>query len=154
MTTPVFHRLTVPTYFGGLPSNFDYINNAGSGTPASADGQRADGINQGTYFVAFTDDGTSKNVNRPAMALAQNTDFIDNILHADLATEWLSGLKIAGTGGDTGTKISYSLTGPIFMGGAEDTNFAFVILTPDGDQINVAGTPAVVHTATDLGIPP
>ena len=154
MTTPVFHRLTVPTYFGGLPSNFDYINNAGAGIPALADGQRADGINQGTYFVAFTDDGTSKNVNRPAMALAQNTDFIDNILHADLATEWLSSLKTAGTGGDTGTTISYLLTGPIFMGGVADTNFAFVILTPDGDQINVAGTQAVVHTATDLGIPP
>jgi hypothetical protein len=154
MTTPVFHRLTVPTYFGALPSNYDYINNAVTGTPALADGQRADGINAGTYFVAFTDDGTSKNVNRPAMALAQNTDFIDNILHADLAIEWPSATMTAGAGGDTGATIPYALTGPIFMGQDQDQNFGFIILTTGGDQINVAGTQVVVHTATDLGTPP
>jgi hypothetical protein len=154
MTTPVFHRLTVPTYFGGLPSNFDYINNATSGVPAAADGQRSSGVNDGTYFVAFTDDATSSNVNRPAQALAQNTDFIDNILHADLAVEWPSATITSAGGGDTGATIPFALTGPIFMGGSQDKNFGFIILDAAGDQINVAGTVAVVHTATDLGSTP
>jgi len=70
MTTPVFHRLTVPSYFGGLPSDYDYINNATSGTPAPANGVIPTGLNAGSYFTAFQEPAASANVNRGNLALA------------------------------------------------------------------------------------
>jgi hypothetical protein len=79
-----FHRLTVPTYFGGLPAGYDYVNNAVSGTPADANGVLTYGPNIGSYFIGFGDDATSADGNRPAQALSQNTDFLDNLLHTDL----------------------------------------------------------------------
>ena len=63
--TAVFHRLAVPTYFGGLPAGYDYVNNATSGTPAYANGALTGGTNVGSYFVGFDDDATSANANRP-----------------------------------------------------------------------------------------
>ena len=42
-----FHRLTVPSYYGGLPGGYDYINNAVSGTPANANGVLPSGPNTG-----------------------------------------------------------------------------------------------------------
>jgi len=80
-----FHRLTVPSYTGGLPGGYDYINNAISGTPALADGVKAGGLNTGTYFVGLADDSTSEATNRPHLALAQNCDFLDNLFHRDIA---------------------------------------------------------------------
>ena len=64
-----FHRLGVPSYFGGLPGGYDYINNAISGTPANADGAKSGGPNAGTYFVAFGEDATSSDFNRANKAL-------------------------------------------------------------------------------------
>lgn len=85
-----FHRLVTPAYFiasgGPLLAGYDYINNAGAGTPALADGPKSSGPNLGTYFVAWTDDGTSRHANRGLKALSQNTDILDDLLHRDLAT--------------------------------------------------------------------
>lgn len=85
----MFHRLTTPTYFGGLPGGYDYINdpvaNGDSGVAAFADAKKTGGANDGTYFVAFQEDASSSNANRGMKALAENTDLIDDILRKDLA---------------------------------------------------------------------
>lgn len=93
-----FHRLTVPSYFGGLPGGYDYANNALVGTPAAADGAKAGGTNAGTYFVAFGEDATSLNANRGMKALAENTDFIDNLLRRDLAMSIRTSAAAGGPG--------------------------------------------------------
>lgn len=84
-----FHRLVTPTYFGGLPGGYDYINtpslNGDPGSPAPMDGKKGSGTNQGTYLVAFGEDATANNTNRGLQALAQNTDAIDDLLRRDLA---------------------------------------------------------------------
>lgn len=86
----MFHRLVVPTYFGGLPvSGYDYINNpplnGDAGVAASADGKKASGVNAGTYLVAFQEDALSAAVNRGFKALAENTDMLDDLFHRDIA---------------------------------------------------------------------
>lgn len=85
----MFHRLSTPTYFGGLPGGYDYINdpvaNGDAGSAAFADVKKTSGPNAGTYFVAFQEDATSSNTNRGMKALAENTDVIDDILRKDLA---------------------------------------------------------------------
>lgn len=85
----MFHRLATPTYFGGLPAGYDYVNNPAangdSGTAAFADGKKASGTNAGTYFTAFSEDATSSNANRGLKALAENTDILDNLFRRDLA---------------------------------------------------------------------
>ncbi len=84
-----FHRLAVPTYFGGLPVGYDYINtpslNGDPGTPSFMDGKKSSGPNQGTYFIAFGEDATSSFANRGLKAIAENTDILDNLLHRDIA---------------------------------------------------------------------
>lgn len=85
----MFHRLVVPTYFGGLPGGYDYINdpsaNGDPGSAAFADGKKGAGPNQGTYLVAFGEDASSSNANRGLKALAENTDILDNLFHRDIA---------------------------------------------------------------------
>lgn len=105
-----FHRLTVPTYFGGLPAGYDYINNALSGTPAPADGAKVGGTNAGTYFDAFQEDATSSNANRGNKALAQNCDLIDDWFNASVAAA--TEMAYSATGGETYIDI----TDDVFMG--------------------------------------
>jgi hypothetical protein len=105
-----FHRLTVPTYFGGLPGGYDYINNALVGSSAPADGQKAGGPNDGTYFIAFGEDATSSNSNRPNQALAENADFLDNVVRRNLA---IPAIKTIVLGAPTDR---FTLTGDIYVG--------------------------------------
>src|ERR1700735_944084 len=106
-----FHRLTVPSYFGGLPAGYDYANNAVSGTPANADGAKVGGPNAGTYFIGFGEDATSADANRPAQALAPNTDFLDDLTRRDRA------LPVRSSDGTGAPTSSLTLVGPgIFMG--------------------------------------
>jgi len=78
--------LTTPSYFGGLPAGYDLINAATlPAVAALADGPKVGGPNQGTYFHAFGEDATHSFFNRPAKALSQNTDHLDDLLHRDLA---------------------------------------------------------------------
>lgn len=85
----MFHRLNVPTYHGGLPIGFDYLNNpalsGGAGVPVAMDGKKAGGPNDGTYGVAFGEDATSNFANRGIKALGENTDVLDDILRRDIA---------------------------------------------------------------------
>lgn len=142
-----FHRLAVPSYFGGLPGGFDYINNALTGTPAFADGVKSGGPNAGTYFVGFGEDATSSDANRPALALAQNTDFLDNLLRRDIAVPVRSNNA---TGAPT---ASVTLTGPgLFMGlvGAQIKDL-FRVTDSNDEDIDVAGAKVTVNTAVDSG---
>lgn len=80
-----FHRLTTPSYFGGLPAGYDRINTpsdpsvGGAGVPALTSAKKSGGPNDGTYFVAFGEDGRSAFANRPALALSENTDLLDDV---------------------------------------------------------------------------
>ncbi len=134
----MLHRLTVPSYFGGLPGGYDYINNAISGTPAFADGQKAGGPNAGTYFVAFGEDATSADANRANQALAQNTDFLDDLFHRDLAQ-----VTVTANVGPTGSPTpSITLVGPgIFLGISVFTPLTelFQITDANDNDIEVSG---------------
>jgi len=138
--TTLFHRLAVPTYFGGLPVNYDYINNATSGTPANADGQKSTGINVGTYFVAFGEDATSSDANRANQALALNTDYLDNLLHQDLAVPTRTSDVTPGS-----PVASVTLTGPgIFIGIAGDQLQDLFHLTDTSDNDLEVGSSQIV----------
>lgn len=149
-----FHRLTIPSYTGGLPGGFDYINNAVVGTPAPADSAKAGGPNSGTYFLGFADDATAVNTNRGYKALAENTDFLDNLLRRDVASPMMaSGTAGGGNGG------SFTLTGPgvwIGIGGTPNTpdgiNTFVEITDALDDEIIVGGTQCRV-TAIAGGVP-
>ena len=143
-----FLRLVVPTYFGGLPSGYGYINNATSGVPANASGVlTGPSVNAGSYFVGFDDDGTSANVNRPAQALATNTDFLDDLLRQDLA--FITRTADVGPTGSLTTTIT--LTGPnIWMGnsGGYLLRDLFHIVDSNDQDITVIGTQVVVASFT------
>lgn len=115
-----FHRLEIPTYFGGLSEGYDYINtpadNGDPGDPAPADDKKgvasAPGDqNEGTYFVAFSEPALAVNINRPAKALAENTDFLDDVVHRDLAIPTFLDVS-AGHGGTS----SLVITGDVYVG--------------------------------------
>lgn len=110
-----FHRLVVPTYFGGLPGGYDYINDpAANGDPGVAsftDGKKASGPNQGTYLVAFGEDATSTFANRGLKALAENTDNLDNLLRRDIALTERTADVLAGA-----PVSSVVISGQVFVG--------------------------------------
>lgn len=110
-----FHRLVVPTYYGGLPGGYDYINtpslNGDPGAAAFADAKKGSGPNQGTYFVAFGEDATSADANRGLKALSENTDFLDNLLRRDIALTSRTADVTAGS-----PVSSIVITGQIFVG--------------------------------------
>lgn len=136
-----FHRLQVPVYTGGLPGGYDYINNALVGTPALADGPRAAGPNAGTYFVGFGENALGATANRGLKALAENTDYLDNLLRRDIAVPTRT--PDATAAGATGT---VTITGPgIFLGAAGTPNTVagintFLELTDDKDNEIVDGS--------------
>lgn len=142
-----FHRLTVPSYFGGLPGGYDYINNQLAGTPAFADGAKVGGPNAGTYFVAFGEDATSADFNRPHKALAENCDFIDDLLRRDLA-------RVVRTASAPGPTSSIILTGPgVFLGnGGSTLEDLFKIVDANGENIvDTATGNHVVVTSISAG---
>lgn len=146
-----FHRLTVPTYFGGLPSGYDYINNATSGTPANANGVLSYGPNIGSYFVGFGDDGTSADANRPAAALAQNTDYLDDLLRTDLVQMARTGTTTVS--GSPQTSVVITGSNNIWLGnsgGYALTDLFHVVDSTDKD-IEVSGTKVIVSAIASGG---
>jgi len=113
----MFHRLTTPTYYGGLPSGADYLNTptdpsvGGSGVPAYFDGKKTGGPNDGTYFFAFGENATSNFCNRGLHALGENTDELDNMLRRDLA---ITARTVDASSGAPVSSIT--LTGYVFVG--------------------------------------
>lgn len=141
-----FHRLVVPTYFGGLPGGYDYINNPPlNGDPGAAsftDGKKSSGPNQGTYFVAFGEDATSTFTNRGMAALAENTDILDNLMRRDIAVTARTADVTAGA-----PVSSLVIAGQIFVGefGVANTQatrdlLVSVLDNNDNEIITTAGT--------------
>ena len=112
-----FHRYITPTYFGGLPVTHDLINVVSGGAGVSdgsalvAPQKSAPHPNQGTYFVAFGEDATSGNANRGFKALSENTDFLDDAVHRDLATPRLTAVVTPGA-----PVASVVITANVFVG--------------------------------------
>jgi len=110
----MFHRLNVPSYYGGLPAGFDYINtpslSGGSGAPAYMDNKKAGGPNDGTYMVAFGEDATSNFANRGIKAVSENTDILDDLLRRDLAISARTANVTAGS-----PVSSVTITGQVFV---------------------------------------
>jgi hypothetical protein len=134
------HRYVTPTYFGGLPGTHDLINVTSGGVGASdgsalvAPQKPPPHPNQGTYFVAFGEDATSADANRGFRALAENTDFLDDIVHADQSIPTLSASVVVGA-----PVSSLVVTGDVFVGAAgalddQRTRSGLIALT-DGNGI-------------------
>lgn len=129
-----FHRLTTPTYSGGLRGGDDYINNAVSGTPAAADNALGAGTNVGSYFLGTNEQITTAAINRGLKALANNCDVLDDAAgktYAIPARQVLTG---------DGSTTSWAITGPMFMGLSGTTGVpgidgfeSFIVVT---DQYN------------------
>lgn len=161
----MFHRLAVPSYFGGLPATYDYINDPatngdpGVASPSDAKLAVSGHPNEGTYFVGFGDDGEAFNANRPHVALAQNTDFLDDLLHEDLAVP--SFIDKNGIGSSTiAINTATDLGGvPIFVGppGTPNTEAGlapYFRITDQNDEDLVNGNPTnlqIVVTSVSPG---
>jgi hypothetical protein len=154
----MFHRLNVPTYFGGLPAGFDYLNtpslSGGSGTPAYMDGKKVGGPNDGTYAVAFGEEATSNFANRGIKALAENTDLIDDILRKDLAISARTSDVTAGS-----PVSSVVITGQVFVGtfGIPNTQanrdlLISVLDSNDNEIMDAAGTKVVASSIVNNNI--
>jgi hypothetical protein len=137
-----FHRLVTPTYHGGLPISHDLIND---GTPSDAptSPQQADpgSPNTGSYFVCFSEDASSANANRPHQALAENTDFLDDVIHRDLAVPVIKTVVIGGGGSD-----NFPITGDIYVGPVATPNDS-LSRNGLGAVQNSDGTPTVLESS-------
>jgi hypothetical protein len=117
-----FHRLTTPTYFGGLVGGQDYLNTpsdpsvGGTGVPAIMDPKKTGGPNDGTYFVAFLEDGRSGAVNRGLKALGENTDALDDVLRTSIPVITFADATAAGA------VATVALVGQIWVGETGTTN--------------------------------
>lgn len=135
MTT--FHRFVDPSYanapvlgvgpattaFDGILYNRFNVTSGGTGGGGSAfmDGAKGAGPNVGTYAVAFGEDASSSNANRGLRAVLENTDYLDDLFHRDIAIPLVTSVTVAGGGGDpsivlpAGTFVGDVLTYPINM---------------------------------------
>lgn len=116
--TILFHRYAAPSYNGGLPANYDYLNNATSGVPSDTSDALAAGTNVGSYFFGNAEQATTAAFNRAARALGLNTDFLDNLFHRDIATPAVTADVTA-----SGAVTAITLTGPnLYLGTSGTSN--------------------------------
>jgi len=157
-----FHRLTVPSYFGGLPGGYDYLNTpsdpsvGGSGVPAPMSLKKTGGPNDGTYFVAFGEDARATFANRGMKALGENSDFIDNILRASIPK--ISFLEDTAVGAVS----TVNLVGQIFVGdfglANNATNRNQLVHVTDqstNDDLEVSGTKIIatlIHDGASVNV--
>lgn len=125
-----FHRFIDPTYplfagesFPGSPGgsgtiglhSYDRLNvisgGAGGSGSSNADVQKSTGVNVYTYFVAFSEDATSQNVNRGFRALAENCDVLDDLFRTSIPK--VSEQVVVGA-----SQNRVVLTGDVFVGDA------------------------------------
>ena len=157
-----FHRYKQPVYagapalpagpatvsFNGISYNlFNVVSEGnGSGGAAFVDGAKADGSNVGTYFVAFSEDATSSAANRGLKALAENTDYLDDVLNKDLATPVSTNVATAGGGGVS----SIALPTSTFVGNSGGYPLAglFSILDQNDNDILVGGVKVAASSIT------
>lgn len=156
-----FHRLVTPTYFGGLIGGHDYLNTpsdpsvGGSGDPALVDPIKSGGSNDGTYFVAFREDGRSAAVNRGLKALADNTDALDTLLRTSIP------VITSASATAVGAVATFNLTGEIWVGetGTADnqTNRNKIVRVVDSNDndIEVSGAKVVatlIHDGASVNV--
>ena len=170
-----FHRLSPVPYFVSeaateytLPTGYDFINNPvqdgyTDGLPAAAAGMKLRGPNQGTYFVAFGEDAIGLYTNRPAQALSTNTDYLDNLMHRDVAVPVMHSFTIPTGGSQTVTLPEPAVgEGGIFLGGTARTpagDYLDLFHVCDSgdedlalvDQITGVTFPVLVEDAVDQG---
>jgi len=149
------HRWVDPTYFLGVGASFPgtifgetydraNIGSAGAGgTPA--DGVKVGGNFPGTYFIDFGEDATTVASNRANRALAENTDFLDDVVHRDLVQRVSDNTVSAG---DVDYDIVSGPVTPVWVGNAGAVaEFTFIVtdffLAPifdpiSGDRITVS----------------
>jgi hypothetical protein len=143
-----FHRFVQPAYFAapacpvapavvafnGVNYNLFNVTSGGVGAGGSAlmSGAKPSGVNTGTYAVAFGEDATSTNLNRPIRALIENTDTIDDWLHRDIATPVRTANAVAGA-----PVSSIVLPANTYVGGSGGyaLDVLFSILNSDGEEI-------------------
>jgi hypothetical protein len=157
-----FHRLAAPSYIGGLPTGYDYLNDPvtnafpGATSPAPADTgplSVAPSPNLGTYFVGFGEDGRAYAANRGFFALGTNTDFIDNFLHSNLAVLASVDIGVGNPAVITGTSSN-----PVFVGPPGTTNNAaglepyFHVTDQNNNDIVDASNVQCVVTAASGGV--
>ncbi len=134
-----FHRFAVPSYTGGLPGGYDYLNNAVSGTPAPADGALGAGPNTGSYFMGQSEQASSAAWNRAARALGENTDALDDLLRRDIVVAVREVDVVAGAPVPTITLVGAG----IYLGhagaGAGDYKQYFQVVDQNDNEI-VTGT--------------
>lgn len=160
--TIIFHRLTPPTYFisggGPLPTGYDYLNDptsggSGSGIPAPSDtGPKTGGIYDGVYFVAEdVEQVNAFNTNRGTHALAQNTDYIDGILHGDLVVAIFDQVS-NGHGGVASYSLNASVDGLWVSNASVDPTTLFTVTDTFGDPIIIDRSIVVVTSITGATI--
>lgn len=143
-----FHRFVQPAYhaapscpvapavvaFNGVNYNLFNVTSGGIGAGGSAlmSDAKPSGVNTGTYAVAFGEDATSTNLNRPIRALIENTDTIDDWLHRDIATPVRTANAVAGA-----PVSSIVLPADTYVGGSVGyaLDVLFSILNSDGEEI-------------------
>lgn len=133
-----FHRLTDPPadyVLGGagtLPPSYDYINNdpdngvgTGANQQANADSAVSTLYNTGSYFIAWQEDAISKAVNRGLKALAENTDYLDELFRRRLGLNSVKSVTI------TSGNNYVQLTGHFYCGelGVDDPARLFSVVT-------------------------
>jgi hypothetical protein len=156
-----FHRRTTPTYVGGLPSGYDYINNPPlNGDPGAivvADGKKSSGVNQGTYFVAFGEPATSSNTNRGLNALAENCDILDDYVRG--AQPVMRKFDVAGGGSvvasvvltSTAAYVGSGSDSPATVNDQATRNRLFKVVDQNDNEIEVSGATVQVTAVHDGG---
>lgn len=146
---PIFHRLVAPSYTGGLPVNYDYINdpvaNGDAGIAVAFDGKKVGGVNEGTYLVAFAEDASSANANRGIAALALNTDYLDDLLRRDLAIGVRTADVVAGA-----PVASIVLPADTFVGTAPSTPLKQLFAVLDGNDREIITSAGLECTVTAI----
>ncbi len=152
-----FHRRSAPTYFGGLPGGYDYINNPAlngdPGSPAPVDGKKSSGVNQGTYLIAFGEDATSSNSNRGDNALAENCDLLDDLFRtSQVVMRWIDGTAV-------GSVSSLVIPGDVYVGSPSDApstandqvtrNRLVHVVDQNNNEIETSGSKSVVTLVHD-----
>ena len=156
---PTFHRNSAnPAGYAAFPSGYDFINNPAlnslPGAPAPFDAIKGGGPNAGTYFFGFGDDIITSFINRPANALADNCDTLDNYLRRPIAVPSVTGTHTAGISGDTAALLPASPA--VYLGTSgqdaisETVSTLFRVVDVNGDPlINQSnGSPILVASIT------
>lgn len=145
-----YHRLSAPTYFipggGPLPAGYDYLNDpvaggTGTGIAAPADATaKTGGTYDGTYFIAELENANANDLNRPAHAVGQNTDALDDLFNRDLI---LPGNLVNATTSAGDASKSVTSNGVI----STDTSMMQIIAV-NGGPVFVAGVEVRVASVT------